>query len=289
MEKNRLKTALTYFFLVLVMIFLLTPFIWLAICSISTRVELFDLAGKNWIPRNPTLRNYRILFFGGKTYWGSSPHTSEEYLITLRNSFITSIIPSIMIILIASPAAYALQRMRFPGREKMISFLLGIRMLPFVAILVPLYMIMANLQLIDSLIGLILVYTGLLLPFATFMLNQAFATVPKELEESARIDGCSRLGTLFRIVIPCALPGIAATIIYVFIGCWNTFFLALILTHSISAKTFVVAVAEAITEFDVDYTLMAAAGVFAAFIPVILAVSFQRYFIRGLVAGAVKR
>jgi len=289
MKKNILKVALTYFFLILVMIFLLTPFVWLAICSVSTRVELFDLAGKNWIPRNPTLKNYEILFFGGKTYWGSSPHTSEEYLMTIRNSFITSIVPSIMIILIASPAAYALQRLNFPGREKVISFLLGIRMLPFVAILVPLYMIMANLNLIDSLLGLILVYVGMLLPFATFMLNQAFATVPKELEESARIDGCTRLGTVFRIIMPCALPGIAATTIYVFIGCWNTFFLALILTHSIHAKPFVVAVAEAITEFDVDYTLMAAAGVFAALIPVVLAMSFQKYFIRGLIAGAIKR
>ncbi|MEM2875456.1 MAG: carbohydrate ABC transporter permease, partial [Candidatus Bathyarchaeia archaeon] len=242
-----------------------------------------------WIPKNPTIYNYQVLFLGGRTWWGAATKTTEEFLLTIRNSILISLSTAMAVVLISSPAAYAITRFRFPLRDKLIILFLGTRAIPFVALVIPLFILMSAIKLTDTLVGLIIIYTSVLLPFNIFILTGAFDSVPRDLDSAALVDGCSWLGALFRVVLPCAMPGIVASVIYSFIAAWNSFFIPIIFTHSIEAKPFLVTIGEMITEVDVDYTLMSAGGVFGAIIPIILALIFQKYVVKGIAAGAVKR
>jgi multiple sugar transport system permease protein len=141
----------------------------------------------------------------------------------------------------------------------------------------------------DNLLGLILIYTTLLLPFAVFSLSEAFGTVPKDLGDAAKIDGCGHLGVLFRVIIPIMAPNILATSILVYILSWNSFFIPIIMTQSAKAIQFTVVISQDITETNVDYPLVAAGGVICCIIPVVLALIFQKYLVKGLISGAIKR
>ena len=161
-------------------------------------------------------------------------------------------------------------------------------MIPEVSLILPLFIIASSLQLINKPIVLIIAYLSFALPFAIWMMAAFFETVPIELEDAARIDGCSRLGILFRVVIPISVPGLISTAMFVFLLAWDEFFYALIFTSTLAAKTAPVAIAEFVGRYVVNITGMMAGGIIAALPPLILALIFQRYIVRGLTAGAVK-
>jgi multiple sugar transport system permease protein len=267
-------------------IWLLLPIFWLTIISLTPRPEVYSLY-KNFFPKNPTFINYIRMFIPTQAWL--APVSSELYISALRNSIIASFTPAILALLIASPAAYAIQKFNIPGRDKITLFLLALRALPFATIAVPLYFIIMMFGLYDTLLGLILIYTTLLLPFAVFSLSEAFGTVPKDLEDAAKIDGCGHLGVLFRVIIPIMAPNMLATSILVYILSWNSFFIPIIMTQSAKAIQFTVVIGQAITETDVDYPLVAAGGIICCIIPVVLALVFQKYLVKGLVSGAIKR
>ena len=166
--------------------------------------------------------------------------------------------------------------------------ILATQFLPIVALIIPLYMIMRWLGLLNTRLALIIADCSFILPLIIWLMRGYFESVPKDLEDVARIDGCSRFGTIFRIVLPLSTPGLAASAIFAFIIAWNEFFSALILSSTLKSKTVSVLIAEYSSKVGVDYVAMAAAGVIASLPPVILALIFQKYIIQGLTAGAVK-
>ncbi len=166
--------------------------------------------------------------------------------------------------------------------------ILGTRMIPEVSLVIPLFIIASQLRILNTPYVLIATYLSFALPFAIWLMAAFFETISVELEDAARIDGCSRLGILFRIIIPISTPGLVSTALFVFLMAWDEFFYALIFTSSLDAKTVPVAIAEFSGRYVVDITAMMAGGVLAALPPVILALIFQRYIVRGLTTGAVK-
>jgi len=278
-----LSTALLLFLMVLVLLFIYAPIGWLVLSSISTRAELLAVP-PHWIPQHPTLQNYLDILVPGT----AASEVARTFKITLRNSFIVAATTTLISLLTGSLAGYALARLRLPFRNTLFVSILGVRMVPEISLVVPLYIIAARLALLNKPIILIITYLSFALPFAIWMLSTFFESVPRELEDAALIDGSSRLGTLFRVVLPVAAPGIVSTALFTFLLAWDEFFFALIFTSTIAAKTVPVAIAEFTGRYAVDITAMMTGGVLAALPPVLLALVFQRYIVSGLSAGAVK-
>ena len=283
--KSGLEKLLHYAFVLMLLLAIIAPFAWMFISSIAPQSELTQQP-PNWIPENPTLHRYRALFLGVEP-GQSLPVASEKFLEALRSSIVVSTVTTIVCIVAGSAAAYALVRLPVPGKQHFMIGMLSAQMLPVIVIIIPLYLVMRSLLLIDTWRGLIFLYSGFLLPTVIWIMVGYFQTVPKELEEAAMIDGCSRVGALLRVVIPLSGPGLVAVAAFAFLSSWNEFFMALIFSAS-RAKTVTVIVTEFSTQFGVDYGLMATGGVIGSIPPLILAFLLQRYLIQGLTAGAVK-
>lgn len=266
-----------------VLLFIFLPILWLFSASLSTQVELFTVP-PHWIPQHPTLQNYLDIVFPGQAA-SSVPRT---FAVALLNSLKIASTVTIICIVIGSLAAYALVRIPFKHNRTIQLSILGTRMIPEVSLVIPLFILASSLQLINKPSVLIIAYMSFALPFAIWMMAAFFETVPVELEDAARIDGCTRLGILFRVVIPISAPGLISTAMFTFLLAWDEFFYALIFTSTLAAKTAPVAIAEFIGRYAVNITGMMAGGILAALPPVILAFVFQRYIVSGLTAGAVK-
>lgn len=264
---------------------ILAPFAWLAISSISTKAELLSIP-IHWFPKNPTLINYKKLLSGGITSLGGGE--IPPFKDALKNSIIVSGSVTFICLAIGSLAAYAFATMEFWLKKQMMLVVIAIRMLPEIALVLPLYMIMRKLGIMDTQLVLIIVYSSFILPFVIWIMKSYFQTIPKELYEAAYIDGCSTISTLWRIILPVSLPGIVTTCIFALLTAWDEFLFALILTSTYNAKTLPVAISEFTTRHMVDYGLMATGGLIAAIPPIIVALLLQKYVINGLTEGSVK-
>jgi multiple sugar transport system permease protein len=205
----------------------------------------------------------------------------------MTNSLLVSTTTTAVCLVFGVMAAYALARIPLPGERFFMVSILGAQMMPSITIIIPLYLVMQSLALIDTMRGLVFLYTGFLLPTVIWIMHSYFKTIPPELEEAAMIDGCSRLGALVRVVLPLSGPGLVAVAAFTFLSSWNEFFMALIFTGA-SAKTITVTVTEFSTQFGVDYGLMATGGILGSLPPLVLAFLLQRYIVQGLTAGATK-
>jgi multiple sugar transport system permease protein len=278
-----MRTLLLVLLVIPVIIFIYLPVAWLLISSISTRSELLSTP-IHWIPQQPTFQNYINIFAPGE---GTS-EVSKTFRITLWNSLLVASSVTVIALTIGSLASYALIRLRFPFRQSMLIGILGTRMIPEISLVIPLYLLATRIGLFNSPAILIITYLSFALPFAIWLMAAFFNTIPVELEDAARIDGCNRIETLFRIIMPISAPGLVSTGLFVFLSAWDEFFFALILTSTVSAKTVPVAIAEFTGRYVVDVGGMMTGGVLAAIPPVILSLIFQRYIVSGLTAGAVK-
>jgi len=284
MHHNKFLDKLLLFLPTLpVFFFIFFPILWLFSASLSTQVELFTVP-PHWIPLHPTLQNYMDIIFPSQAV-SSVPRT---FAVALLNSIkIASAVTGICL-LIGSLAAYALVRIPFGFNHKIQLGVIALRMIPEVSLILPLFIIASTLQLINKPIVLIVTYMSFALPYAIWLMAAYFQTVPVELEEAARLDGCSRLGILFRVVMPISVPGLVSTAMFVFLLAWDEFFYALIFTSTLAAKTVPVAIAEFIGRYVINVNGMMAGGILAAVPPVLVALIFQRYIISGMTAGAVK-
>jgi len=204
------------------------------------------------------------------------------------NSLIVSLATAIIVTVVASAAGYALSRFRFRGKTMVSFFLLMTQTFPLVMVIPPIYRIMGSLGLTDNLYGLIVIYTAFNIAFATFLMQSFFDGVPRDLEEAAMIDGCTRLVALRRIVLPLTMPGMGATLAFVFTAAWSELLFALMLINSESQKTFSVGLLTFVGKFAVDWGQMMAASVLALVPVCVFFVFLQRYLVTGLTAGAVK-
>lgn len=283
---HRKKEAFwTNFFAVLLMIFILIPFVWLIISSISSKVELSSVP-PHWIPYKPSVDNFKKLLG-----MASSSNVSGEippFGTAMRNSLIVSATSNIFCLIIGIPAAYAFARLRFKMRNALMMTIIALRMLPEIALVLPLYMIMNKLGLSDSKSFLIIVYTSFVLPFVIWILESYFESIPEALEEAALLDGASRAQIILKVIIPLAVPGIITTCIFAMLTTWDEFLFALIFTNSYSAKTITVAISEFTTRHMIDYGMMTAGGILASLPPILVALLMQKYIITGLTEGSVK-
>jgi len=264
-----------------VMVVILAPFVALLWASV---VGQTDLLAKplHWWPSHWTLSRY------GEIFAGHGAGASTGFRTAMVNSFIVGASTVAVSLTIGTLGGYALARLRFPGRRTTLLSFLVTYMLPPIALIIPLYLLMSRFGLLDTKVGLVIVYCSLATPFALWTMSNFLGSLPAELEEAARVDGCSRLGALFRVILPLARPGIIATGLFAFLLCWDEFLYALIFTSTPGAKTIPVAIAEFTGRNAVDFGLIAAGGVLAAVPPVLVTLVFQRYLIDGLSTGAVK-
>lgn len=263
--------------------FIYLPVLWLLSASVSTRNELLAVP-PHWIPHNPTLVNYLNIFFPGS----SSSEVSRTIAVTLLNSFKVASVVTFVCLLVGGLAAYALVRIAFRYNRTILVGILGTRMIPEISLVIPLFVLASRLSLIDKPQVLMITYLTFALPFAIWLMASFFQSIPVELEDAARIDGCSRLQILYKIILPISAPGLVSTGLFVFLLAWDEFFYALIFTSTLASKTAPVAIAEFVGRYVTDISAMMAGGVLAALPPVILALIFQRYIVSGLTAGAVK-
>lgn len=260
------------------------PFLWLFISSISNAKELLSVP-PHWIPREPTLRNYVQIFFGvGSSMLGPV----SAFRFTILNSLIVAGVTTLICLALGSLSAFAFARLNFRGKTALFSSILLAQMVPVIGAVIPLYVVFRKFNLIDTKTALIASYVAFVLPLTIWVLRGYFESIPREIEEAARIDGCTTVQSLFKVTIPLAGPGLVSAGAFSFLWAWNEFMLALIFTHTTSAKTIPVAITEFSTQHSYDYSMMCTGGVLAAIPPFLLAFAFQRYIIRGLTAGATK-
>lgn len=280
--KKQCFLILIYILNAIIILWTVAPYLWLIVSSLSYKIDLLTVP-LQWIPKRLTLENYVSLFVDR----GSTSGNVSLFLASLRNSAIIATSSTLLAMSLGTLAAYALARLRFPANNLILLLMMGGHMLPPIAIVIPLYVILRSLKLLDSQIGLILVYQSFILPLVIWLLRSYFASIPSELEDAARIDGSSYVGALFRIVLPLSAPGLVSVAVFAFIAAWNEYLYAFIYTN-IAAKTLPVLIGEFSTKLGLEYLRIAAAGVLASLPPVVLAFVFQRYIIQGLTAGAIK-
>lgn len=256
-------------------VLVLLPIYWMVNMSFKGRAE-FAALPPTLIVQEPTLENYRDLI------------VTQRFDRFGLNSLIVALIAALVAVTIGTLAAYGLSRFRLPRNLNyhLLFTILTVRMFPPVVTVIPLFVYYRDLGLLDSRLGLGLVHSFSEIPLVVWMMIGFFRDIPRDMEEAALVDGDHRLAVLRKIAIPLAAPGLAATFILVFISSWNEFLLALILTET-NAQTLPIAVASQITQFDVKYGNLMAAGVLATLPVVVLAMLAQRHLTRGLTVGGV--
>ncbi|MDP9137179.1 MAG: carbohydrate ABC transporter permease [Pseudomonadota bacterium] len=262
--------------IVLLLTIVLVPIYWMVAASLKSNKEISQDA--TLYPHAPTFDNYRRLF------------SQKEFADYLLNSLVVTTASVALALVAGSLGAYAIARfrLRFRLERKIGLSLLTLRIVPPVVILIPVYLLMLKLRLLDTWLGLILTYTALNITFCVWMMESFFREIPLDLEEAAMVDGDSRLGAFRRITLPLAAPGLAATAIFAVIVTFNEFLFALVLTATPRAMTMPRGTATLIGRIDTDWASMSAAGVLGALPIVVFALLVQRHLVRGLTLGAVK-
>src|SRR5215207_7599411 len=243
-------------------IVILAPFAWLIISSVAAPADLLTKPLR-WIPAHASLSRYSAIIFGANS------DTVTTFRAALVNSTIVAASSVLISLAVGIFGAYAFARLRFRFQRGILLLFLSTYMLPPIAIL-------------------ILLYCSFITPFVLWIMSGYFRSIPRDLEDAARVDGCSRIGALFRVVLPLARPGLLATALFGFLLAWDEFLYALIFTSSLNSKTIPVAIAEFTRRHAVDLGMMATGWVLAALPPLVIAFVFQRYIVGGLASGAVK-
>lgn len=282
--KKRVFKCITYILVLGIVVFTIAPFAWLVISSISTKVDLLQVPLR-WFPEHPTLENYSAMLLGTSR---NTTDAASQFLGAMSNSLFVSGIVTGVALAVGLLASYAFSRFRFRGKNALLNTTLFTQMIPPIAIIIPMYIIMLYLNLLDNKFSLIVIYLSFVLPYLIWIMKGYIDGIPVEMEEAAMIDGCSRLGAFFRVVLPIASTGLAATVIFAFIISWNEFFYALNFTSTLSSKTLPVLITEFSSKYGNNFILASTAGVLASLPPVVISLVFQRYIISGLSSGAVK-
>ena len=267
-------------FLVAMIIFAMLPMVWMLITSLKTQFAALQYPPQ-WLPTNPTLEQYTRLL-------SPSNDVGQEFLRYLFNSVWVSFASTVLGVVVAVPAAYAFSRFRFPGRNLLFYSVLLRNMFPAVVFLMPLFIMMRWLGLVNTQASLILTYLTFGLPLSIWLLKGFYDNIPVQLEQAARIDGASRFQAFFLIVMPLSSPGIIATAIYSFIMAWNEYVYALTFLNDKDRLTLPVGLQRFFTEYATNWPGLMAAS-FIMSVPVVaLFLVLQKYFVRALTEGAVK-
>jgi multiple sugar transport system permease protein len=273
-------------------VYIVGPFLWVLSASFQLETELFKRP-PNWIPAEPTTGNYVYILTGKiPTAYSErgllrSPITQEARLLWpgMMNSFAVATVVTVLNLILGGLAAYTFARERFCGRNQAYLFILGSRLLPPVAVAIPIYMVVNALNLLDTKKALILLHSAFTLPFTVWVLTSYFQQLPRDIEEAARMDGCTRFDTLRYIVIPLAAPGLTAVGAFAFLFSYSEFLFALFTTQTINAKTVSVLISAVANNPDASYTLIAVGVILSILPPMIIALSLRRFLTSGLASS----
>jgi multiple sugar transport system permease protein len=274
-QTQRLYDLLAYVVLLVAFVFAVFPIVWTLLTSLKPQADIVT-AQIQYLPAHPSLDNY-------VTLWGQAGFVSMFF-----NSAVVTSLTVLVCLAVGISGAYSLSRYRFRGRGQVLLGYLVIRMFPAVLLLLPIFIALRVLGLYDTHAGLALAYTAFLAPVCIWMLKGFFDAIPPELEDAARIDGCTRAGALVRVVLPLARPGVAATAVLVAISAWNEFLFALMLTTAQGVRTWPVGLQLMVGEFQLPWGLLTAGGIISIAPILVFFALVQRALVRGLTLGAVK-
>lgn len=270
---QHLRMILSYLIVLGALAIFLFPIIWLVLGSLKPPVDILTVS----LPTQPTLHNYQTVL--------------ETYPVAryLRNSLMVAIGSTVFSLVVGSLAAYGLARYRFRGSRLALYFTLALRMLPVIAVSIPLYLLFSRIGLVDNPIGLILAHAAVIqIPLVIWIMHGFFQDIPFELAEAGLVDGCTRLSVLYHIILPLAMPGLAVAAVFAFLFSWNDFGLSLILVSTPELITMPVALSQMNLLYGVRWDSLSAAAVMYIVPTMVMALLLQRYITRGLTAGAIK-
>ena len=269
------RRAVVWFAAIIVVVNGFFPAVWILLTSLKTETELLQVP-ITYLPQAPTLDNYRTAF------------TAQPILRFMWNSVVVAGLSTALCVLVSALAAYALTRLKLGQRNLIMSLLLAVAMFPLISLMVPLFKLMRELGLLNTYLALILPYTVLSMPICTLVMASFFQDIPPDLEAAAMIDGCSRVGALFKVVVPLSAPGVFTAAILAFVNAWDEFLLALTMMNRVSMRTLSVGITLYQGEFAFPWPLISAALI-VAIVPIcILIAVFQERVVGGLTAGGVK-
>ena len=251
------------------------PALWILLTSLKGEAELTQKP-ITYLPEHPTMTNFVSAF------------TDQPLPVYLMNSAIVALLSMMASIVLSALAAYAIARLRLPRRNLILTAIIAVSMFPLVTLMVPLFEIMRGLNLLNSYWALVLPYTVLNLPICTLMLVSFFQDIPKDIENAAMIDGCTRLGSLFRVVLPLAAPGVFTAGIIAFVNAWDEFLLSLSMNAAVQYRTLPVGIQLYQGEWAFPWPVISAALVVAMVPVVIVIIVFQEKVVQGLTSGGVK-
>ncbi len=256
----------------LLMIF---PLAWMLLVSLKTEPETFAYP-MTWLPQAPTLRNYT-------TVW-----LLKKFGRYFLNSSIVAGVTTLLAMAVAAPAAYGFSRFRYPLGGTLQSFFLTTQMVPGILLVIPYFVMMRAAGLVNTYPSLFLIYTALALPFCTWMLIGFFHGIPREIDQAALVDGCGKFGVFFRVVLPLAAPGLAATALFAFLVAWKEYLFALALTSEDSMYVLTLGLANLFGEVRVAWNEVMAGAIIATLPALVFYAFLEKHMVRGLTAGAVK-
>jgi len=277
-----------YLAVAVLLVWSLGPVYWSLVTSVTPPNALVSDQLRLW-PEHMTFEHYAKLFGATSTSQGNEvqsvwPQFSRAFI----NSLLTSLAATIVTVIIAAFGAWAFVRLRFPGRNLLFILTVATLGVPAYTVMIPLYRIMIAAGLVDTYVGVTLIYVSAFLPLALWLMRSFYQSMPLSLEEAAWLDGASKLYTLVRIVLPLAGPGLVAAAILTFLSAWGQFMVPLVFSPTLSTKPLTVLIPEFVTRNYVDYGLMNAAGILAIIPPVLLVIFLNRFLVQGLMAGASK-
>jgi multiple sugar transport system permease protein len=269
----------------LLLLWSLGPIYWTLASAITPSAD-FAARPIHFFPQNFTLNHFERLLginvdrIGGVEVW-------KQFRVALLNSIITALASTVACVAMSAFGGYAFTRLRFPGRRWMFFAVVATLAIPGYAVLIPLYRLMIGLHMVDTVTGITLIYVSAFLPLSLWLMRNVFEALPLSLEEAAQLDGASRLGIFFRIVLPLVGPGLTAAAILTFLGAWGQYVVPLIFSPT-ATKPLTVLIPEFATKNFIDYGLITASGSIAIVIPALVVVFLNRYLVSGLLAGSVK-
>lgn len=274
-RRKKMKQIIVMILLIIVVIVLVFPFGWMLSTAFKPPEEIFTESPR-WIPENPTLQNFTHIL-------AETPFPRYFW-----NSVLVAFITMLMALIVTVFAGYALSRYKFYGKDAFSLWLLISQMFPPVLLIIPIFVFMLKLRLVDTYPSLIITYATFALPFSTWMLKAYFDTVPMDLEDAAKVDGCNQIQALTQVVLPLAAPGIVTVALFIFILSWQEYMFALTLTRSTDMRTLPVGISLFLGEYRVLWGSLMAGSVVVTAPVVVFFVYLQRYIVQGLTLGAVK-
>lgn len=281
MRYRKKKTSIWYILAVIIfLIFTIGPFLWAFLVSITPEFEMFK-NNMRMFPKEVTFQNYVTLF---------TDQTRQNKVLFqgLANSMKAVGVTLVIGIPISLVSAYVLSRMEFKGRKVLRNALLITMVIPVFATIIPLFRVFVANELLDKTFWLSLVYASSFLPMSIWLMSNYFGTIPKELEEAAWVDGCGRISTFIKIILPISFPIIFSSALIMFLSTWNQFQIPLILASSFHTKPISIVTAEFMTKDSIQYGITAAAGLVAIIPPAIVALLFRKYLVAGMTKGSTK-